>query len=159
MSSIYDFSIKTVNNGEISLEKFKGKTLLIVNVASKCGFTNQYADLEIIYKKYKSKGLEILAFPCNQFGAQEPGNAEEIKAFCTSQYDITFEIFRKIDVNGPTEEPLFKFLKEKLPGVLGFKNIKWNFTKFLIDKNGMPVKRYSPTVAPMDLLTDIQRIL
>lgn len=159
MNSIYDFKVKAMNNEEINLSEYKGKTLLILNVASKCGFTNQYGDLEIIYKKYKSKGLEILAFPCNQFGAQEPGNEEEIKTFCSSHYDVTFNVFRKIDVNGPQEEPLFKFLKEKLPGVLGFKNIKWNFTKFLIDKNGVPVKRYSPTVKPMDLLTDIQRIL
>lgn len=159
MASIYDFTVLDIDNKPVKLSDYAGKTILIVNVASKCGFTNQYTDLQEIYNKYHNKGFEILAFPCNQFGAQEPGDAQEIKNFCSLTYNVTFPLFAKIDVNGPNESPLYKYLKEVQPGVLGFKAIKWNFTKFLIDKSGKAVKRFSPTVKPLDLLTDIQRYL
>lgn len=159
IKNIYDFKVLTANKDEIEMSHFKGKTLLIVNVASKCGFTNQYTELQDIYSKYSKRDFEILAFPCNQFGSQEPGTIEEIQSFCEMNYNITFSIFDKIDVNGPNEHPMFKYLKDELPGVFGTKNIKWNFTKFLIDKNGKPIKRYSSTVKPMSILSDIQRIL
>ena len=117
-------------------KNYEGKTLLVVNVASKCGFTSQYTELEQIYKEYKDSGLEILAFPCNQFGAQEPGDAEEIKSFCSLTYDVSFPLFAKVDVNGDQTTPVYKYLKDKLSGLFGTKAVKWNFTKFLIDKNG-----------------------
>jgi glutathione peroxidase len=158
-TTIFDFKAKNINGEEISLSQFKGKVLLIVNVASKCGFTNQYAELEQIYLEYKSQGLEILGFPCNQFGAQEPGNAEEIKQFCQLNYDITFPMFSRIDVNGENAHPLYQFLKESLPGILGSKGIKWNFTKFLVDKNGIPVKRFAPTDKPLSILSEIKALL
>ena len=157
--SIYDFEIKDINGEKQSLKSFAGKTLLIVNVASKCGFTPQYTDLEKIYREYKDAGLEILAFPCNQFGAQEPGDALEIKNFCSLSYDVTFPLFSKVDVNGDNADALFTFLKDSLPGILGSKAIKWNFTKFLIDKNGKPVARYAPTDKPLDIAEDIKKIL
>jgi glutathione peroxidase len=157
--TFFDFKVRDISGNEVSLETYKGKTLLIVNVASKCGFTTQYTDLEKIYSEYKSQGLEILAFPCNQFGAQEPGDAEEIKNFCSLNYSITFPLFQKIDVNGDKAEPLFQFLKESLPGILGSKAIKWNFTKFLVDKNGKPQNRYAPNDKPIDILDDIKKIL
>jgi glutathione peroxidase len=158
-TTIFDFKAKNINGEEISLSQFKGKVLLIVNVASKCGFTNQYAELEQIYLEYKSQGLEILGFPCNQFGAQEPGNAEEIKQFCQLNYAITFPMFSRIDVNGENAHPLYQFLKESLPGILGSKGIKWNFTKFLVDKNGIPVKRFAPTDKPLSILSEIKALL
>ena len=157
--SIYDFSVIDINGQTQSLKKYDGKTLLIVNVASKCGFTSQYSELEQIYKDYKDKGLEILAFPCNQFGAQEPGNSDEIKSFCSLTYDVTFPLFSKIDVNGDETAPIYNYLKESLPGLLGSKAIKWNFTKFLVDKTGQPVERYAPTDKPLSILKDIQKIL
>lgn len=157
--NIYQFSVKDSLNQNVSMSQFKDKTLLIVNVASKCGFTPQYTDLESIYKEYKNLGLEILAFPCNQFGAQEPGNSEEIKNFCSLNYDVTFPVMAKIDVNGDSADPLFNYLKNSLPGILGSKAIKWNFTKFLIDKNGNPVARFAPTDKPLDILKDIKKIL
>jgi glutathione peroxidase len=157
--SIYDFEVKDINGEKQSLKKYSGKTLLIVNVASKCGFTPQYTDLEKIYREYKGAGLEILAFPCNQFGAQEPGDAEEIKNFCSLSYDVSFPLFSKIDVNGNGADPLYTFLKESLPGILGSKAIKWNFTKFLVDKTGKPVARYAPTDKPLDIVEDIKKIL
>jgi glutathione peroxidase len=157
--TFFDFKVRDISGNEVSLETYKGKTLLIVNVASKCGFTPQYTDLEKIYSEYKSQGLEILAFPCNQFGAQEPGDAEEIKNFCSLNYSLTFPLFQKIDVNGDKAEPLFQFLKESLPGILGSKAIKWNFTKFLVDKNGKPQNRYAPNDKPIDILDDIKKIL
>jgi glutathione peroxidase len=158
-TTFFDFKAKNINGEEISLSQFKGKVLLIVNVASKCGFTNQYAELEQIYLEYKSQGLEILGFPCNQFGAQEPGNAEEIKQFCQLNYDITFPMFSRIEVNGENAHPLYQFLKESLPGILGSKGIKWNFTKFLVDKNGIPVKRFAPTDKPLSILSEIKALL
>ena len=157
--TFFDFKVRDLSGNEVSLDKYKGKTLLIVNVASKCGFTPQYTDLEKIYSDYKDQGLEILAFPCNQFGAQEPGDAEEIKNFCSLNYSVTFPLFQKIDVNGQNAEPMFQFLKESLPGILGSKAIKWNFTKFLVDKNGTPQKRYAPNDKPIDILEDIKKIL
>lgn len=157
--SIYDFEVKDINGEPLSLKKYQGKTLLVVNVASKCGFTPQYTDLEKIYKEYKDQGFEVLAFPCNQFGAQEPGDAEEIKSFCSLTYDVSFPLFQKIDVNGSHAAPVYTYLKDTLPGILGLKAIKWNFTKFLIDKDGKPVKRYAPTDKPLDIAEDIKKIL
>ncbi|MDD4974226.1 MAG: glutathione peroxidase [Bacteriovorax sp.] len=157
--TIYDFEVKNINGESVSLAHFKGKTLLIVNVASKCGFTSQYKELEEIYREYKTQGLEILAFPCNQFGAQEPGDAEEIKNFCSLNYDVSFPLFSKVDVNGDEAAPVYQFLKESLPGILGSKAVKWNFTKFLVDKNGVPHSRYAPTDKPRDILKDIKEIL
>lgn len=159
MPSIYDFEVLDSKQQPVSLSEYKGKILLIVNVASRCGFTNQYAELQNIYKKYHDKGFEILAFPCNQFGAQEPGSNAEISEFCSVNFNITFPIFDKVIVNGAGELPLFKYLKDELPGVLGTKSIKWNFTKFLIDRNGKPIKRYSSTIKPMSILSDIQKLL
>lgn len=157
--SIYDFSVIDINGKTHQLKEYEGKTLLIVNVASKCGFTSQYTELEQIYKEYKNSGVEILGFPCNQFGAQEPGDADEIKAFCSLTYDVTFPMFAKVDVNGKQAAPLYTYLKDSLPGLLGIKTIKWNFTKFLIDKTGKPVKRYAPTDKPLSILKDIKKIL
>ncbi|MDO9182961.1 MAG: glutathione peroxidase [Bacteriovorax sp.] len=157
--TIYNFQVKNINGEAISMEQYKGKTLLIINVASKCGFTSQYKELEEIYREYKDAGLEILAFPCNQFGSQEPGNEEEIKNFCSLNYDVSFPLFAKVDVNGEEAAPLFTFLKESLPGILGSKAVKWNFTKFLVDKNGVPKNRYAPTDKPKDILKDIKEIL
>lgn len=157
--SIYDFEVKDINGQMQSLKQYQGKTLLIVNVASKCGFTPQYTELESIYKEYKDQGLEILAFPCNQFGAQEPGDAEEIKKFCSLTYDVSFPLFAKVDVNGGDTAPVYEYLKDSLPGLLGTKMIKWNFTKFLVDKEGHPVERYAPNDKPTDILKDIKKIL
>ena len=157
--SIYDFEVRDIDGNVHSLKKYEGKTLLIVNVASKCGFTGQYTELEQIYKEYKNSGLEILAFPCNQFGAQEPGDAQEIKKFCSLTYDVNFPLFSKVDVNGSNTDPVYEYLKDSLPGILGLKAIKWNFTKFLIDKDGNPVKRYAPADKPLDIAKDIKKIL
>lgn len=157
--TIYDFEAKNINGEMIPLSQFIGKTLLIVNVASKCGYTSQYKELEEIYRQYKDQGLEVLAFPCNQFGSQEPGNAEEIKSFCDLNYEVSFPLFAKIDVNGNEAAPIYTFLKESLPGILGSKSIKWNFTKFLVDKKGIPKSRYAPTDKPKDILLEIKKIL
>jgi len=143
MSELYDINVKDNNLNNVEMSEYKGKILLIVNVASKCGFTPQYKDLESLYKKYKDQGLEVLGFPCNQFGAQEPGSNEEIQAFCNLNYNVTFKLFDKIDVNGPKTSPLFKHLKNQSPGILGTEIIKWNFTKFLVNKDGEVVKRFS----------------
>ena len=144
MSELYDINVKDNNLNDVEMSEYKGKILLIVNVASKCGFTPQYKDLESLYKKYKDQGLEVLGFPCNQFGAQEPGSNEEIQSFCNLNYNVTFKLFDKIDVNGPKTSPLFKHLKNQSPGILGTEGIKWNFTKFLVNKDGEVVKRFSP---------------
>ena len=157
--TIYDYQVKNIDGTDVSLKNYQGKTLLVVNVASKCGFTPQYTELEEIYREYKDKGLEILAFPCNQFGSQEPGDAEEIKKFCSLTYDVSFPLFSKIDVNGDNAAPVYQFLKDSLPGILGIKAVKWNFTKFLVDKNGVPHARYAPTDKPKDILKDIKEIL
>jgi glutathione peroxidase len=144
METIYNFSVKDIDLNDVSLEKYKNKVLLIVNVASYCGLTYQYKSLEDIYKKYKDKGFEILGFPCNQFALQEPGSNEEIKNFCDTSYGVTFSIMNKINVNGSKADPFYNFLKEQKPGIADTPQIKWNFTKFLINKDGCVVKRYSP---------------
>ena len=156
--TFYEFSSKSLQGKEISMKTYKGKVVLIVNTASKCGFTPQYEGLEKLYTKFKDKGLVILGFPCNQFASQEPGDAAEISKFCTLKYGVTFPMFMKIDVNGENADPLYKYLKNKLHGTLG-NEIKWNFTKFLLDRNGEPFKRYAPTVKPEDITTDIERLL
>lgn len=153
--NIYDFEVKTISGEVISMDTFKNKVLLIVNVASKCGFTEQYAGLESLYKKYKDKGLVILGFPCNQFMNQEPLNEDEIKSFCSLTYGVTFPMFAKIDVNGEHTHPLYQHLKESQKGLLGSEAIKWNFTKFLVDKNGNVINRYAPATKPEALEVDI----
>ena len=144
METIYNFSVKDIDLNDVSLEKYKNKVLLIVNVASYCGLTYQYKSLEDMYKKYKDKGFEILGFPCNQFALQEPGSNEEIKNFCDTSYGVTFNIMNKINVNGSKADPFYNFLKEQKPGFADTPQIKWNFTKFLVNKDGCVVKRYSP---------------
>lgn len=157
--TVYDFSVKDITGKDISLSDYKGKTLLVVNVASKCGYTPQYQELEEIYREYKNAGLEILAFPCNQFGAQEPGTSEEIKQFCSLTYDVSFPLFAKIEVNGENTHPFYDYLKHAQKGILGSSSIKWNFTKFLVDKNGIPKARYAPGDKPKAILEDIKKIL
>lgn len=156
---LYSFSVKNIRNQNQSLKDYQGKVLLIVNVASECGFTVQYEGLEELYKKYKSEGLEILGFPCDQFGNQEPGGNEEILQFCEARFKITFPMFSKVDVNGPNTAPLFDYLKSKKPGLLGMKSIKWNFTKFLVSREGKVVKRFAPTKKPEDLTSEIEKLL
>jgi glutathione peroxidase len=155
---IYDFSAKLNNGADRSLADFKGKVLLIVNTASQCGFTPQYKGLQELYAKYHDRGLEVLGFPCDQFGHQEPGSNEEIKSFCDVNYGVTFPLFSKIEVNGANAHPLYKFLKEEKGGLLGDK-IKWNFTKFLVDKQGSVVERFAPTTTPEKIASDIEREL
>lgn len=157
--SIYDYSAKTLGGQDVSLSDYRGQVLLIVNTASKCGFTPQYEGLEALYRAYKDRGLTILGFPCNQFGAQEPGNAEEIANFCSLTYDVTFPMLAKIDVNGRSAHPLYTFLKTEQKGLLGTEGIKWNFTKFLINREGKAVARYAPTVAPEAIEADIRALL
>nr|WP_315854237.1 glutathione peroxidase [Gemmata palustris] len=151
--------VSTIDNTPITLEPYRGKVLLVVNVASKCGFTGQYKGLEELYRKYKDRGLVILGFPCNQFMAQEPGNAEEIQSFCSLKYDVTFPMFAKVDVNGKNEHPLYTHLKGAARGTLGTRGIKWNFTKFLVDRTGNVVARRGPTTAPHQLTADIEHLL
>lgn len=158
MSKIYEFSVRQPNGTEKSLQEYQGKVMLIVNTASKCGFTPQYAQLQELYDKYHDKGLEILAFPCDQFAHQEPGTDEEIQQFCQINYGLTFPVFSKIDVNGSTAHPLFKYLRSQKGGLLGG-TIKWNFTKFLVDRQGNVVKRFAPTVNPTELTPDIEALL
>lgn len=157
--SIYDFSVKTIDGSEQSLSQYKGKTLLIVNTASKCGFTPQYKGLEVLYQKYKDNGLVVLGFPCNQFGAQEPGTESEIKQFCDLEYHVTFPLFAKIDVNGKDEHPLYAWLKHEAPGVLGTEMIKWNFTKFLVSQDGQVLKRFAPNDTPESIESEIAHVL
>ena len=150
----------TLNNGEqTTLEQYKGKVLLIVNTASKCGFTPQYEGLETLYKKYHDNGFEILGFPCDQFGHQEPGSDEDIAQFCSLNFGVSFPLFKKTNVNGPDANPLFEELKKEAPGLLGTKRIKWNFTKFLVDAQGKVLKRYAPTVKPEAIEKDIVKLL
>ena len=156
--SIYEYSVKDINGQDIVLNQYKGKVLLIVNVASKCGFTPQYKGLEEIFEEYKGE-VVVLGYPCNQFGQQEPGDAEEIKNFCSLSYDVKFPLFQKIDVNGPQTHPLYEFLKEAKPGILGTEGIKWNFTKFLVNKNGEVVKRYAPNDKPESIKKDLAQYL
>ncbi|WP_419317139.1 glutathione peroxidase [Caulobacter sp. ErkDOM-E] len=157
--SVYDYSAKTLDGQDVSLADYRGQVLLIVNTASKCGFTPQYEGLEALYRDYKDRGLTILGFPCNQFGAQEPGNAEEIASFCSLTYDVTFPMLAKIDVNGPSAHPLYAFLKKEQKGVLGTEGIKWNFTKFLIGRDGEVVERFAPTTKPEDLKVAVEALL
>jgi glutathione peroxidase len=156
---IHDFAVARLGGGEASLGEFRGRVLLIVNTASACGFTPQYAGLEALYRKYAERGLAVLGFPCNQFGAQEPGDAAQIAAFCDTRYGVTFPLFAKVEVNGPGAHPLFEFLKREARGVLGTEAIKWNFTKFLVDRAGRVVRRYAPATAPADIGKDIERLL
>ena len=158
MDSIYDITVKDRKGEDVSLGDYKGKVLLIVNTATGCGFTPQYEGLEKLYKEYNNKGFEILDFPCNQFGNQAPGSAEEIHEFCTLKYNTTFPQFAKIEVNGENESPLYTFLKSKKKGMLG-NNIKWNFTKFLVDKEGNVVARYASTTSPETIEKDIIKLL
>ncbi|ATC31898.1 MAG: glutathione peroxidase [Caulobacter sp.] len=157
--SIYDYSAKTLDGQDVSLADYRGQVLLIVNTASKCGFTPQYEGLEALYKAHKDRGFTVLAFPCNQFGAQEPGDAAEIANFCSLTYDVSFPVMSKIDVNGADAHPLYKFLKKEQKGVLGTEAIKWNFTKFLIGKDGQVVDRFAPTVKPEDLKVAVEALL
>ncbi len=159
MTSLHDFSVKAPDGRDCSLADYAGKVVLIVNTASKCGFTPQYTGLEALYERYRERGLVILGFPCNQFGHQEPGNAAEIGEFCTLNFGVTFPLFAKVEVNGPHAAPVFEFLKSAQPGVFGSQAVKWNFTKFLIDRRGQPVARYAPTTAPEKLAADIEALL
>ena len=159
MKTIYDFSVKDADLKEISMEVYNEKILLIVNVASYSGLTYQYEGLENLYKKYKDQGFEVLAFPCNQFAFQEPGTNEEIKKFCDIKYGVTFKIFNKIHVNGSKSDPIYQFLKEQSPGVAGTTQIKWNFTKFLINKNGEVIERFSPQAEADEIEASIKKLL
>lgn len=156
--SVYDFTVKDISGKDISLSQYEGKFLLIVNVASQCGFTPQYKGLEEMHRELGEK-VEVLGFPCNQFGKQEPGDESEIKNFCSLTYDVSFPLFAKIDVNGSNTAPLYEFLKSEKKGLLGSEAIKWNFTKFLVDPSGRVVKRYAPTDKPEDIQKDLKKML
>ncbi|MGJ5080071.1 glutathione peroxidase [Bradyrhizobium sp. HKCCYLS3013] len=158
MASIYDFTATSLSGEEVPLQRFEGQVLLIVNTASACGFTPQYRGLEALHRAYADRGFAVLGFPCNQFGAQEPGTAEEIGAFCAGKYDVTFPLFAKIDVNGADAHPLYRFLKGEKTGLLG-SAIKWNFTKFLVDRTGHVVSRHAPTTTPEALKKEIEALL
>lgn len=159
MTTAYDFSAKTLDGQDQPLADYKGKAMLVVNTASKCGFTPQYTGLEKLWETYKGQGLVVLGFPCDQFGHQEPGDADEIRNFCSLNYDVSFPLYEKVEVNGGTAHPLWKWLKKEKPGLLGMESIKWNFTKFLIDKNGRVVKRYAPTDTPEKIEKDLASVL
>jgi len=156
---IYDFSVSDIDHQSHKLDEYKGKVLLIVNVASKCGLTPQYEGLEAMYRKYRDKGFEILGFPCNQFLHQEPGDEAEIKNFCATEYNVSFPLFSKIDVNGSGTAPLYKHLKDAAPGALNSKTVKWNFTKFLVGADGQVIRRYAPTDKPESIEKDIEALL
>ena len=157
--NVHDFEAKSIDGKAVPLSQYKGKALLIVNVASRCGFTPQYEGLEKLYEKYKDRGLEVLGFPCNQFGAQEPGTEADIKSFCDLNYGVKFPLFAKIDVNGEQAHPLYKYLTHDKPGILGTEAIKWNFTKFLVGKDGEPVKRYASAATPEGIEGDVAALL
>ncbi len=157
-TSFYEFAARTIQGKEVSMEQYRGKVVLIVNTASKCGFTPQYEGLEKLHEQYNDRGLVILGFPCNQFGNQEPGSEQEIQNGCLINYGVTFQMFGKVEVNGDNAHPVFQFLKKKLPGLFGGK-IKWNFTKFLIDRDGNPVKRFAPVTKPEKMEKDILMLL
>lgn len=159
MTDIYEFSGKNIKGEDVPLSDYKGKVLLIVNTASKCGFTPQYKGLENLYKDYQDKGLEILGFPCNQFGKQEPGNSDDISEFCELNFGVTFPLFEKVEVNGPNTHPLYDYLKKQAPGLLGSGAIKWNFTKFLVDGDGNVVKRFAPTDTPEKIEKHVKTLL
>jgi glutathione peroxidase len=159
MASIYDFSVADIHGKPVQLDRYRDRVLLIVNTASKCGFTPQYKGLEALYQKFHAKGLEILGFPCNQFGAQEPGSDDEIAQFCELNYGVTFPLFAKVEVNGAQTAPLYKYLKAEKPGLLGSEAIKWNFTKFLVDRKGAVLARYAPNDTPESIAGDILKEL
>jgi len=159
MTAITDFEVRAADGGPAALDTWRGKVLLIVNTASRCGFTPQYEGLEELHRRFGARGFEVLAFPCNQFGGQEPGSAEEIATFCSTTFDVTFPIFAKVDVNGGDAAPLFEQLKAEAPGLLGSKAIKWNFTKFLVGRDGHAVRRYAPQTKPEDIAADIEALL
>ena len=157
--NVFDFSANAIDGTPVDLSRYRGKVLLIVNTASQCGFTPQYKGLEQLYREYHERGLEVLGFPCNQFRQQEPGSEAEIGAFCEKNFGVSFPLFAKIDVNGDRAHPLYRHLKQEAPGVLGTQSVKWNFTKFLVDRDGRVVKRYAPTTKPADIADDISRLL
>ena len=159
MTTAYDFAAIDINGKQQKLSQYEGKTLLIVNTASKCGFTPQYEGLQKLYDTYHDQGLEVLGFPCNQFGGQEPGSADEIAEFCKVNFGLSFPVMGKVDVNGANETPLFSWLKSEAPGLMGTKGIKWNFTKFLIGRDGKVVRRYAPTDKPEAIAKDIAKLL
>jgi glutathione peroxidase len=159
MTGIYDFVARDMSGNDVALSNYRNNVLLIVNTASQCGFTPQYAGLESLYRDLKDRGFAVLGFPCNQFGAQEPGDADEIARFCKLNYDVTFPMFAKVDVNGANAHPLFAWLKSEAPGLLGSKTIKWNFTKFLVDRQGKIAGRFAPTTEPKALRKDIEALL
>lgn len=159
MTTAYDFTAKAITGEDVPLSQFAGKALLVVNTASKCGFTPQYDGLEALHRDFGDRGLVVIGFPCNQFGAQEPGDAAEIANFCKLAYDVSFPIMAKVDVNGDSAHPLFKWLKGEAKGLLGSESIKWNFTKFLVDKQGAVVRRFAPNDAPVSLRKDIEAVL
>lgn len=157
--SIYDFDVTTINHDKTTLASYRGNVMLIVNTASGCGFTPQFEGLEKLYKTYKSKGFVVLGFPCNQFAGQEPLNEAGIENFCRINYGVTFPMFSKIDVNGAKTHPLYQYLKHQAPGILGSETIKWNFTKFLVDKKGKVIRRYAPSTTPESIAADIEKLL
>ncbi len=159
MTTIADFTVERPDGTELDLSEKRGKVLLIVNVASKCGFTPQYEGLEALQRQFADRDFEVLGFPCNQFGAQEPGNAEEIATFCKLTYDVTFPVLKKVEVNGDGASPLYDWMKAEAPGLMGSKSVKWNFTKFLIDREGNVVRRYGPTDTPASIAKDIEKLL
>ncbi len=159
MTSLYDFTAKAIDGTEVSLTAYRGQVTLVVNTTSKCGFTPQFKGLEALYASYKERGFSVLGFPCNQFMHQDPGSDAEISSFCEMNYGVTFPMFAKIDVNGEAAHPLFKYLASEAPGLLGSKAIKWNFTKFLVDRQGQVLRRYAPTTEPSQIASDIEALL
>lgn len=158
-SNVFDFSVTDIQGNPLSLDQYRGKVLLIVNVASRCGYTKQYTGLQELEQEFSERGFHVLGFPCNQFGAQEPGSNEEIEQFCSLNFNVTFPMFDKIDVNGKNAHPLYQHLKKAKPGVLGSEGIKWNFTKFLVDRDGKVIERYGSIDKPEDIRKDIEKIL
>jgi glutathione peroxidase len=157
--TVHDYSARTIDGEDRKLSDYQGKVLVIVNTASKCGFTPQYEGLERVFREFRDRGLVVLGFPCDQFGHQEPGDENEIKSFCSTNYDVSFPMFSKVDVNGDHAHPLFKYLKDEAPGILGSRGIKWNFTKFLVDKSGKVIRRYGSMDKPESLIKDIEQLL
>jgi glutathione peroxidase len=159
MTDLYDIPVKTIDGGAMKLDRYRGKTMLIVNVASRCGYTPQYEALETLYRRFQDRDFVVLGFPCNQFGQQEPGSEADIRTFCTERYGVTFPMFAKIDVNGENAHPLYRYLTSQKKGLLGRKAIAWNFTKFLVDKNGTVLRRYGPRRKPEDIEEDVARLV
>ena len=159
MASIYDFSVTDISGKTVKLDRYQGKAMLLVNTASQCGYTPQYKGLEALYEKYRAKGFQVLGFPCNQFGEQEPGDEKAIAQFCEINFGVTFPLFAKVDVNGENAAPVWKYLKAEKPGLLGSEGIKWNFTKFLVDREGRVVARFAPKDTPESIAADIEKVL